>query len=58
METKWSSLVKEEHVPLSMYMYAFSLKVVLQTLFGKTFKGDKEILEFRRCYDIVSTSNE
>ena len=50
---KWTSLVKEEHIALSQYMSAYALKVVLLTLMGDTFNDDKEVLEFRRLYDIV-----
>lgn len=46
--------MKEEHIALSQYMSAYALKVVLLTLMGDTFKDDKEVLEFRRLYDIVS----
>jgi hypothetical protein len=53
---KWTSLVKEEHIALSQYMSAYALKVVLLTLMGDTFNDDKEVLEFRRLYDIVSIS--
>ncbi|OWF40771.1 cytochrome P450 20A1-like [Mizuhopecten yessoensis] len=50
---KWSSLVKEEHVPLSVHMFAYSLKIALLTMFGESFANDKDILEFRRCYDVM-----
>jgi len=56
MVKKWTSLVKEEHIALSQYMSAYALKVVLLTLMGDTFNNDKEVLEFRRQYDIVSIS--
>ncbi|KAK3108521.1 hypothetical protein FSP39_009786 [Pinctada imbricata] len=52
LEKKWGQLVKEEHIPLGQYMSAFAIKVVLNTLFGEYFTTDKEILAFRRNYDI------
>lgn len=55
---KWSSLVKEEHVPLSVHMFAYALKIALITMFGETFSNDKEILEFKHCYDIVWSEME
>ncbi|CAC5367291.1 CYP20A [Mytilus coruscus] len=53
LSKKFSSLVKEEHIALSQYMSAYALKIVLLTLMGDTFKDDKEVLEFRRLYDIA-----
>ncbi|KAK3588054.1 hypothetical protein CHS0354_012100 [Potamilus streckersoni] len=58
LANKWLTLTKEENVPLSMYMSAFSLKAVLITLFGKNIKDDKKILEFRRKYDVCWTEME
>ncbi|KAJ8313733.1 hypothetical protein KUTeg_008294 [Tegillarca granosa] len=58
LEKKWSTLVKEEHIPLSQYMSAFALKIVLRALFGQSFKDDKEVLEFRRNYDICWSEME
>ncbi|XP_033762755.1 cytochrome P450 20A1-like [Pecten maximus] len=55
---KWSSLVKEEHVPLSIHMLAYSLKISLLTMFGETFSDDKDILEFQHCYDVVWSEME
>lgn len=49
---KWMSLVKEEHIPLCVHMSAYALKIALITLFGDTFSNDRDILEFRRAYDI------
>ncbi|KAJ8313732.1 hypothetical protein KUTeg_008293 [Tegillarca granosa] len=49
LEKKWSTLVKEEQIPLWQYMSDFALKVVFRAMFG--FKDDKEVLEFRRNYD-------
>ncbi|XP_041367127.1 cytochrome P450 20A1-like [Gigantopelta aegis] len=53
IETKWLSLVKEEHIPLSQYMFAFSIKAALQSFLGGHFKDDKEVLAFKRDYDVV-----
>ncbi|XP_033762753.1 cytochrome P450 20A1-like isoform X2 [Pecten maximus] len=50
---EWSSLVKEEHIPLSIHMLAYALKVALITMFGDTFSDDKDILEFQRCYNVI-----
>ena len=49
-------MVKEEHIPLHVFMGAFALKAGLITMFGKQFSEDKDILEFERNYQIVSLS--
>ncbi|XP_067649589.1 cytochrome P450 20A1-like [Haliotis asinina] len=51
--TKWSSMVKEEHIPLGQYMFAFAIKAALVTLLGDFFENDKEILTIKTHYDLV-----
>ncbi|XP_048237190.1 cytochrome P450 20A1-like [Haliotis rufescens] len=55
---KWSSMVKEEHIPLGQYMFAFSIKAALITLLGDCFENDKEILSFKTHYDLVWSEME
>ncbi|KAK7110170.1 cytochrome P450 20A1-like [Littorina saxatilis] len=51
--SKWSSLVKEEHIGLQEYMAAFATKAVLQCIMGSYFTDDKEVLAFKRNFDQV-----
>ncbi|XP_061193946.1 cytochrome P450 20A1-like [Saccostrea echinata] len=50
---KWSTIAKDEHIPLAQYMNGFSLKVVLVSLFGNKAWSDEQILEFIHQHDIV-----
>ena len=47
-------MVNEEHIPLSQHLQALALKVFIVTVFGDYFKDDKDIIELRRNFDIVS----
>lgn len=42
---------------LSQYMNEFAVKLALVCLMGDTFRNDKDVLEFRRLYGIVSNTN-
>jgi len=53
MVTKWETLVKEEHIPLCQYMSMYALKSVLIALYGEVMKDDKQVLDFKRTYDVV-----
>ncbi|XP_078321122.1 cytochrome P450 20A1-like [Crassostrea virginica] len=55
---KWSSLPKEEHVPVAQYMIAQALKMALVGLFGNEAWTDEEILEVRHNYDIAWSEME
>ena len=57
MEGKWLSLVKEEHIPLGQYMFAFSIKAAILSFLGGKLKDDKAILAIKRNYDLVSEHN-
>eukprot|EP00105_Crassostrea_gigas_P006249 XP_011420113.2 PREDICTED: cytochrome P450 20A1 [Crassostrea gigas] len=50
---QWSTLPKEEHVPVARYMVAFALKLGLVNLFDSHAFTDEEILEIRHNYDIA-----
>ncbi|XP_056007018.1 cytochrome P450 20A1-like [Ostrea edulis] len=55
---KWSTMAKDEHIPLSQYMMAFALKLGLLNLFGSKAWTNEEILEIRHHYDIMFTEME
>ena len=57
MAGKWSELLDEPKIPLSQYTCMFSLKAVLLTLFGNIMKAEKEVLDFKKAYDVVRTLN-
>ncbi|XP_053373354.1 cytochrome P450 20A1-like [Mercenaria mercenaria] len=50
---KWETMLNDEHIALTQYMYAFALKAVLASLYGEKMKDDKAVLEFRSTYDVV-----
>uniref|UniRef100_K1QQY1 Cytochrome P450 20A1 n=1 Tax=Magallana gigas TaxID=29159 RepID=K1QQY1_MAGGI len=50
---QFTSLPKEEHVPVARYMVAFALKLGLVNLFDSHAFTDEEILEIRHNYDIA-----
>ena len=51
---KWSAVPANDHIPLRRYMFAFSIKTVLQASFGSYFNDDKTIYKLRQAYDFVS----
>ncbi|XP_062570148.1 cytochrome P450 20A1-like [Saccostrea cucullata] len=50
---KWSSIAKDEHIPLAQYMIGFALKLGLVNLFGSKAWSDEQILEFSHQYEIA-----
>ncbi|XP_071812069.1 cytochrome P450 20A1-like [Apostichopus japonicus] len=52
MSTKLSSLPKMEHIPLSQYTLALTIKGLSQTSFGNYFKDDKHCHNMKHNYDI------
>ena len=53
ISNSWSTMLDEQHVPLTQYMFMLALKAILQALFVNIMKDDKEVLEFKRKYDQV-----
>ncbi|XP_050388413.1 cytochrome P450 20A1 isoform X1 [Patella vulgata] len=45
------SKVKDEHLSLNQYMFAFAFKIVMTSLMGKGVMNEKEILDFKSNYD-------
>ena len=50
---KWCKFPSEEHIPLRQHMFAFSLKAILQSSYGKYFEDEREVLNFKTSFDIV-----
>ena len=50
---KWASLPADEHIPLSQFMVAMSIKAVAISTFGEIMKDEKEIMKLRKAYEIV-----
>ena len=55
---KMESASSDEHIPLMQYMFALAIKIIVTTSFGPFFKDDKEVLKFRKSYDMVSCNHE
>ena len=53
---KWSGMTGEEHIPLSQHGSAVALRALTRFTLGDYFKQDQSLFEFRRDFDIVSTS--
>ncbi|XP_006825419.1 cytochrome P450 20A1-like [Saccoglossus kowalevskii] len=52
IKDKFSSMSKEEHIPICQYMTALALKTIIKTLFGKYFEDDRKVLELKKNFDI------
>ena len=50
---KLASKAREEHIPLTEYMFALAIKNIAIATMGLYFKDDKEVLRLRHNYDVV-----
>ena len=54
---KLESLPDKEHIPLGEYTCSLAIKGISQASFGSLFKDEKDVLQLKNNYDIVSTSH-
>ncbi|KAK3731832.1 hypothetical protein QZH41_020193 [Actinostola sp. cb2023] len=53
MAEDWTSIPKEQHVPLMENMFHLALKSIGRAAFGKSFKNDKDVKRFHDAYNAV-----
>lgn len=51
---KWASLPADEHIPLSQFMIAMSIKAIALSTLGREMQDDKELMKIRKAYETVS----
>ena len=51
---KWTTVPREEHIPLGQYMFALAIKSIAEASYGKYFEDEELLLKLKTCYEVVS----
>lgn len=50
---KWKSFPEAQHTPLCAHLLGLAMKTVTQLALGESFRGDAEVISFRRNHDAI-----
>ncbi|KAK2857093.1 hypothetical protein Q5P01_005828 [Channa striata] len=50
---KWKSFPDAQHIPLCAHLLGLSMKTVTQLALGECFRGDTEVISFRKNHEVI-----